>query len=55
MAALTEGVVVVSGGYSRRQLRKDVDQGITHNDMFTLTPESEYFVNVYSKAKRCCR
>lgn len=55
MAALTEGVVVVSGGYSRRQLKKDVDQGITHNDMFTLIPESEYYVYVYSKAKGCSR
>ncbi|KAK3866195.1 hypothetical protein Pcinc_028256 [Petrolisthes cinctipes] len=41
MGALTEGVVVVSGGYSRRPLKKDVDQGITHTDMFTLTFEKE--------------
>ncbi|XP_075163531.1 kelch domain-containing protein 4 [Haematobia irritans] len=39
MAATSDGKVVVWGGYSKSQMKKDVDRGITHTDMFTLTPD----------------
>lgn len=37
------GRVVVYGGYSKEKIKKDVDKGSTHTDMFVLMQESEYF------------
>uniref|UniRef100_A0A1I8PKM2 Kelch domain-containing protein 4 n=1 Tax=Stomoxys calcitrans TaxID=35570 RepID=A0A1I8PKM2_STOCA len=39
MAATPDGKILVWGGYSKSQMKKDVDRGITHTDMYTLTPD----------------
>jgi len=36
MAALTDGRILLYGGYSREKVKKDVDKGISHTDMFNL-------------------
>lgn len=41
MAATPDGRLLVWGGYSRTSVKKDVDRGVTHMDMFVLTQESE--------------
>ena len=42
MAALPEqGRVLVYGGYSKEKVKKDVDVGKVHVDMFLLAPEGE--------------
>lgn len=43
MVALADGRVAVFGGYSRTKLKKDVDKGHVHTDMFILGPDSKYF------------
>lgn len=43
MAATPEGKIVIWGGYSKSQMKKDVDRGITHTDMYILTPDSKLF------------
>ena len=35
------GGVLVGGGYSKETAKKDEEKGITHTDMFLLTPDSE--------------
>lgn len=44
MATLPSGKVLISGGYSRLRIKKDVDKGIAHVDSFLLTPESKYLI-----------
>ncbi|XP_067004041.2 kelch domain-containing protein 4 [Anabrus simplex] len=39
MAALPDGRVLIYGGYSKERIKKDVDKGCVHTDMFLLTPE----------------
>ncbi|KAF4532118.1 hypothetical protein B566_EDAN004124 [Ephemera danica] len=39
MAATPNGKVLISGGYSRQRIKKDVDKGIAHTDSFLLTPD----------------
>lgn len=42
MAAAQDGKIFVWGGYSKAPLKKDIDRGITHTDMYTLVPDSKY-------------
>nr|XP_018895787.1 PREDICTED: kelch domain-containing protein 4 [Bemisia tabaci] len=39
MAALPDGRILIYGGYSKEKIKKDVDKGTVHNDMFLLTPD----------------
>lgn len=41
IAATTDGKIVVWGGYSKTNVKKEVDRGITHADMFCLAPDSK--------------
>lgn len=49
MAATSEGKIVIWGGYSKSQMKKDVDRGVTHTDMYTLTPDSKLSFSCYRK------
>lgn len=42
IAAAPDGKIFVWGGYSRTSMKKDLDRGITHTDMFSLDVDSEY-------------
>ena len=42
MASTPEGKILIWGGYSKMKVKKDVDQGKTHTDVFLLQPESTY-------------
>ncbi|XP_070575782.1 kelch domain-containing protein 4-like [Ptychodera flava] len=37
----TDGALLVYGGYTKKPVKKDVDQGVTHDDMFLLSPQKE--------------
>ncbi|XP_055844133.1 kelch domain-containing protein 4 [Episyrphus balteatus] len=39
MAACPDGKILIWGGYSKSQVKKDVDRGITHTDMYHLVPD----------------
>ncbi|CAO2609676.1 Kelch domain-containing protein 4 [Lemmus lemmus] len=39
MAVTPQGSIVVYGGYSKQRVKKDVDKGTQHSDMFLLKPE----------------
>lgn len=41
MAATTDGRILVWGGYSKTAVKKEIDRGVTHSDMFAMVPESE--------------
>lgn len=41
MAALNDGRIIISGGYSKEKVKKDVDKGHVYSDMFALTPDSK--------------
>lgn len=41
MAATPDGRLLVWGGYSRTSVKKDVDRGVTHSDMFALTQDKK--------------
>lgn len=43
MAASTDGRILVWGGYSKTSVKKEIDRGVTHSDMFAMVPESECF------------
>lgn len=34
--------IIICGGYSKDKVKKDVDKGITHSDMFALIQDSKY-------------
>lgn len=34
--------ILIYGGYSKERIKKDVDKGTVHTDMFMLTPEGNY-------------
>uniref|UniRef100_A0A1B0AR69 Kelch domain-containing protein 4 n=1 Tax=Glossina palpalis gambiensis TaxID=67801 RepID=A0A1B0AR69_9MUSC len=38
MASTPDGNILVWGGYSKAKIKKDVDRGITHTDMYFLIP-----------------
>jgi hypothetical protein len=42
MVALPDGKVLVYGGYSKEKIKREVDKGIIHTDMFLLIPKSKY-------------
>lgn len=42
MAATLDGKILVWGGYSRTTVKKEVDRGITHPDMFALVQDSKF-------------
>lgn len=42
MAPTTDGKILIWGGYSRTSIKKEIDRGVTHSDMFALVPESKY-------------
>lgn len=37
--ALDQGRIIIYGGYSKERVKKDVDVGKVHTDMFALLPE----------------
>ncbi|RZF40849.1 hypothetical protein LSTR_LSTR003359 [Laodelphax striatellus] len=39
MFALNDGKILVHGGYSKVKVKKDVDKGVVHTDMFLLSPD----------------
>ncbi|XP_060595724.1 kelch domain-containing protein 4-like [Ruditapes philippinarum] len=39
--ALDQGRIIVYGGYSKERIKKDVDAGKVHTDMFALMPEGK--------------
>lgn len=39
MTATPDGKILIWGGYSKSLVKKDIDKGITHTDMFALVPE----------------
>ncbi|EDV92286.1 kelch domain-containing protein 4 [Drosophila grimshawi] len=47
MAATPDGKIFVWGGYSRTSMKKDLDRGITHTDMFQLDVDKSGNGNKY--------
>lgn len=39
--------IMVYGGYSKEKVKNDSEKGCIHNDMFLLTPDSQFFF-IYS-------
>ncbi|XP_069196076.1 kelch domain-containing protein 4 isoform X2 [Procambarus clarkii] len=39
MVAMSDGRVLMYGGYSKEKIKKDADKGVTHSDMFILAPD----------------
>ncbi|XP_030375150.1 kelch domain-containing protein 4 [Scaptodrosophila lebanonensis] len=39
IAAAPDGKILIWGGYSKASMKKDIDRGVTHTDMFALTPD----------------
>ncbi|KAM6223821.1 kelch domain-containing protein 4 [Rhynchocyon petersi] len=39
MSVTTQGGIVIYGGYSKQRVKKDVDRGTLHSDMFLLTSD----------------
>nr|XP_045015433.1 kelch domain-containing protein 4 isoform X1 [Jaculus jaculus] len=39
MSVTPQGSIAIYGGYSKQRIKKDVDRGIQHSDMFLLKPE----------------
>ncbi|XP_037371651.1 kelch domain-containing protein 4 isoform X2 [Talpa occidentalis] len=39
MSVTPQGSILIYGGYSKQRVKKDVDRGTQHADMFLLTPE----------------
>lgn len=42
MVVSQEGKILVWGGYSRSEVKKKIDRGVTHSDMFALIQESKF-------------
>lgn len=51
-AATPDDKILIWGGYSKTAVKKDIDRGTTHSDMFALVPESK-FINVSSNRFGC--
>lgn len=43
MAGTNDGRILIWGGYSKTNVKKEIDRGITHGDMFCLAPDSKTF------------
>lgn len=41
LTATPDGQILLWGGYSKSAVKKDIDRGVTHSDMFALVPESK--------------
>lgn len=41
MVPLTDGKILIYGGYSKERIKKDVDKGNVFTDAFLLAPESK--------------
>lgn len=41
MVPLSDGKILITGGYSKEKVKKDVDKGTVHTDMFILSPDSK--------------
>lgn len=41
MLPTPDNKIIVYGGYSKERVKKDVDKGHVHTDMFLLSPESK--------------
>lgn len=41
MVPLADGKILITGGYSKEKVKKDVDKGVVHTDMFLLSPDSK--------------
>jgi len=39
MTGISDGRILIYGGYSKEKVKKDVDKGITHTDMYILAPD----------------
>uniref|UniRef100_A0A8D8X188 Kelch domain-containing protein 4 n=1 Tax=Cacopsylla melanoneura TaxID=428564 RepID=A0A8D8X188_9HEMI len=56
MVPLPDGGILISGGYSKQTVKKDVDKGVVHTDSFVLTPDKNDFENgkwKWSRVKTC--
>ena len=40
IAANSNGEILIWGGYTKSHVKKDIDRGVTHTDMFSLIPDS---------------
>lgn len=49
MTATPDGKILIWGGYSKSVIKKDVDKGVTHTDMFTLVPECKILSDIIIK------
>lgn len=47
MTSTPDGKILIFGGYSKTSVKKEIDRGITHSDMFMLAPESK-FLKIFS-------
>lgn len=41
MAATPDGKILIWGGYSKTSVKKEIDRGVTHSDMFSLVADSK--------------
>lgn len=44
MVPTPDGKVLIFGGYSKVKIKKDVDKGTVHTDMYLLAPESKFIM-----------
>ena len=42
MLPLSDGRILVYGGYCKEKVKKNVERGTTFSDMYLLTPDSEW-------------
>lgn len=47
MVPTPDGKLLIWGGYSKTAVKKEVDRGITHTDMFVLVPESKFIQKLF--------
>lgn len=43
MAATADGKIIVWGGYSKSSVKKEIDRGVTHADMYILAEDSKFY------------
>ena len=43
MLALSDGRILVYGGYCKEKVKKNVERGTTFSDMYLLTPDSKLY------------
>ena len=41
MTVNKQGKIVIYGGYSKSKVKKDVEKGVVHTDMFFLAPQEK--------------